>query len=131
MTSHDSTFVNTMVDCRAAREVLSRIGGKWTIIVINRLSQGSMRFNELKRDIGTISQKVLTDTLRELEKDGLVTRTVTPSIPPRVDYELTGLGYDLLGPINTLGAWAVNNREKVDAARAAWEAANSATARSA
>lgn len=124
MTNHDAQFANTLVDCRAAREVLSRIGGKWTMIIINRLSTRSMRFNELKRDIGTISQKVLTDTLRELEKDGLVNRTVTPSIPPRVDYELTPLGHDLLGPINALGEWAIANREKVDAARAAWEEAN-------
>lgn len=107
------------VDCRPVRDLLERIGSKWTMMVISRLSSGPMRFNALKRDIGTISPKVLTETLRELEQDGLVKRTVTPLIPPRVDYELTDLGIDLLIPIHGLGAWAIANQGKIDAARRA------------
>lgn len=105
------------VDCRPVRELLERIGSKWTMMVISRLSNGPMRFNALKRDIGTISPKVLTETLRELEQDGLLKRTVTPLIPPRVDYELTDLGRDLLVPIHGLGAWAIANQSKIEAAR--------------
>ena len=106
-------------DCRTVRELLARIGGKWTVIIITRLARGPMRFSDLKRDVGGISQKVLTQTLRELERDGLVRRTVTPTIPPRVDYGLTELGVDLLCPLDALGAWAVENRHRVEAARAA------------
>lgn len=108
------------VDCRPVRELLERIGSKWTMMVISRLSSGPTRFNALKRDIGTISPKVLTETLRELEQDGLVKRTVTPVIPPRVDYQLTELGRDLLVPINALGAWATANQNKIESARQAW-----------
>lgn len=104
-------------DCRPVGEILSQIGGKWTVLIINLLSGGSLRFSEIKRQIGGISQKVLTATLRELEMDGFLTRTVTPSIPPRVDYELTPLGYDLQLPLKVLGKWAVDNRPKVLEAR--------------
>lgn len=104
-------------DCRPVGEILNQIGGKWTVLIINRLSKGAMRFSELKRDIGGISQKMLTATLRELEMDGYVERTVTPTIPPRVDYELTELGRDLQGPLAILGDWAVNNRPRVLDAR--------------
>lgn len=104
-------------DCRPVSEILNQIGGKWTVLIINLLSEGPLRFSEVKRQIGGISQKVLTATLRELEMDGFVTRTVTPSIPPRVDYELTELGRDLQQPLKVLGAWAVNNRPKVLEAR--------------
>lgn len=104
-------------DCRPVGEILNQIGGKWTVLIINKLSDGPMRFSEIKRFVGGISQKVLTSTLRDLEMDGFVTRTVTPSIPPRVDYELTELGYDLQGPLNVLGKWAVDNRSKVLEAR--------------
>ena len=86
-------------DCRPVGEILHQIGGKWTVLIINTLSDGPMRFSELKRMVGGISQKVLTSTLRELEMDGFITRTVTPSIPPRVDYELTDLGRDLQRPL--------------------------------
>lgn len=112
------TVADVAEDCRPAKEVLSQIGGKWTVLIITRLGDGSMRFGELKREIGTISQKVLTTTLRDLEKDGFVSRTVTPSIPPRVDYELTGLGRDLLVPLRAIGEWAVQNRQRVLDARA-------------
>jgi DNA-binding HxlR family transcriptional regulator len=104
-------------DCRPVGEILHQIGGKWTVLIINKLSDGPLRFGEIKREIGGISQKVLTATLRDLEMDGFVTRTVTPSIPPRVDYELTELGRDLQGPLQALGAWALDNRPKVIAAR--------------
>ena len=104
-------------DCRPVSEILNQIGGKWTVLIINLLSKGPMRFSAIKRMIGGISQKVLTATLRDLEMDGFVTRTVTPSIPPRVDYELTELGYDLQKPLSALGAWALDNRPKVLEAR--------------
>jgi len=104
-------------DCRPVGEILNQIGGKWTVLIINRLNNGPLRFSQIKRDIGGISQKVLTATLRDLEMDGFVTRTVTPSIPPRVDYELTALGRDLQGPLQSLADWAIGNRPKVLAAR--------------
>lgn len=111
-------------DCRPVSEILNQIGGKWTVLIINLLSEGPMRFSAIKRMIGGISQKVLTATLRDLEMDGFVTRTVTPSIPPRVDYELTELGYDLQQPLKALGAWAVDNRAKVLEARGRYLAAH-------
>lgn len=104
-------------DCRPVGEILSQIGSKWTMRSISELAGGPLRFSELQRRIGGISQKVLTATLRELEMDGFVTRTVTPSIPPRVDYELTELGHDLQEPLRALGKWALDNRPKVLEAR--------------
>jgi len=85
------------------------------------LSRGSMRFTELKRSIGSISQKVLTTTLRGLERDGYITRKVTPSIPPRVDYELTAVGREVLIPVKALAMWAFSRREDVEAARASFD----------
>src|SRR5690606_28005578 len=93
--------------CRPITAILSRVGDKWSVLVIGLLGDGSMRFSALKRHIGGISQKMLTSTLRGLERDGFVTRTVHPTIPPRVDYELTELGRDLLVPVKALTAWAV------------------------
>src|SRR6185437_9444815 len=104
-------------ECRAVSEVLSRVGDKWTVLVVSALGAGAMRFNELRRALGSISQRMLTLTLRALERDGLVTRTVTPSIPPRVDYELTKLGRSLLVPVSELGTWARKNRAAIVAAR--------------
>src|SRR5262249_14457539 len=104
-------------DCRAVSEVLARIGDKWTVLVVNLLGAGRKRFSESKREVGGISQRRLTLTLRSLERDGLVTRTVTPSIPPRVDYELTQLGRSLLVPVQALGSWALANREHMEEAR--------------
>src|ERR1700756_5737291 len=86
-------------DCRAVASVLARVGDKWSVFVIMMLDEGPKRFNELKRMIGGISQRMLTLTLRGLERDGLVTRTVFPTIPPRVDYELTTLGRSLWEPV--------------------------------
>ena len=104
-------------DCRAISDVLARIGDKWSVLVVTRLGERPMRFNELRRSIGGISQRMLTLTLRGLERDGLVTRTVFPTIPPRVDYALTPLGRDLLQPVSALGAWAIRNQPKIVGAR--------------
>jgi DNA-binding HxlR family transcriptional regulator len=104
-------------DCRAVSEVLARVGDKWTVLVVSTLGDGPKRFNELRKALGSISQRMLTLTLRGLERDGLVTRTVTPSIPPRVDYDLTRLGRSLLEPVSELGAWARRNRAAIAAAR--------------
>jgi len=98
-------------------EVLAQIGGKWTVHIIMALGRGPMRFSELLRGIDGVSQKMLTTTLRGLEKDGFITRTVTPSIPPRVDYELTDLGIELRGPLGAISAFAHANRHRVDEAR--------------
>ncbi len=104
-------------DCRAISDVLARVGDKWSVLVVTRLGERPMRFNELRRSIGGISQRMLTLTLRGLERDGLVTRTVFPTIPPRVDYALTPLGRDLLQPVSALGAWAIRNQPKIARAR--------------
>ena len=104
-------------DCRAVSEVLSRVGDKWTILVVVELGQGPRRFNEIRRALGSISQRMLTLTLRGLERDGLVTRTVFPTIPPRVDYELTKLGRSLLEPVSGIGLWARQNRAAIQEAR--------------
>jgi DNA-binding HxlR family transcriptional regulator len=108
---HDPT------NCRAVADVLSRVGDKWTVMVVGFLSDGPMRFNVLRRTIGGISQRMLTLTLRGLERDGLVTRTVTPSIPPRVDYELTELGRTLIATLGDLSEWAIRNRKVVEESR--------------
>src|SRR5580698_1543087 len=97
-------------DCRATSEVLARVGDKWTVLVVSTLGNGPMRFNELRRALGSISQRMLTLTLRALERDGLVTRTVFPIVPPRVDYGLTRLGRSLREPVNALALWARKNR---------------------
>jgi DNA-binding HxlR family transcriptional regulator len=104
-------------DCRAVSEVLARVGDKWTILVVGVLGGGRKRFNEIRRELGSISQRMLTMTLRGLERDGLVTRTVFPTIPPRVDYELTKLGRSLLEPVSGLGLWARQNRPAIQDAR--------------
>src|SRR3954465_10971515 len=110
-------------DCRAVSEVLSRVGDKWTVLVVSTLGDGPKRFNELRKALGSISQRMLTLTLRGLERDGLVTRTVFPTIPPRVDYELTRLGRSLLEPVSGLGLWARQNRAAIAAARQRLDAA--------
>ena len=104
-------------DCRAVSEVLDRVGDKWSVLVVVMLGDGPKRFNELRRSIATISQRMLTLTLRGLERDGLVTRTVFATIPPRVDYELTELGRSLLTPVDALGRWAREHHAKIVRAR--------------
>lgn len=108
-------------DCGKISQILSRVGDKWTVLVVMMLVDGPRRFNEIKRMVGGISQRMLTLTLRGLERDGMVTRTVTPSIPPRVDYALTPLGFSLAEPVMALGAWAKAHLDHIDAAREAFD----------
>lgn len=117
--SDGHTDVTTHVPsaCQTVTEVLSRVGDKWSMQVVISLGDGAMRFNALRRGVAGISQRMLTRTLRNLERDGLVSRTVTPTVPPRVDYALTALGRSLVAPVGVLGAWAVANREAISAAR--------------
>jgi DNA-binding HxlR family transcriptional regulator len=110
-------YLQVPEDCRAVSEVLARVGDKWTALVVVVLGDGSKRFNEIHRSLGSISQRMLTLTLRGLERDGLATRTVYPSAPPRVEYELTRLGRSLLEPVSGLGAWARQNRAAIEEAR--------------
>lgn len=107
--------------CSAVNDILSRVGDKWSVRVVLSLAQGSRRFGQLRREIDGISQRMLTRTLRNLERDGLVERTVTPSVPLRVDYELTVLGRSLCKPIALLGDWAITNMGRIEAARAAYD----------
>jgi DNA-binding HxlR family transcriptional regulator len=108
---------HTAPACLAAREVLNRVGDKWSIYIVGYLRDGPLRFNELRRSIEGISQRMLTLTLRGLERDGLVTRTIFPTIPPRVDYELTDLGRTLLEPVLAISQWAERHREEIQASR--------------
>nr|WP_295891808.1 helix-turn-helix domain-containing protein [uncultured Devosia sp.] len=98
-------------------EVLAAMSGRWSLYVIMALMQGPMRFSELRRHLQGISQKMLTQTLRELEADGIVHRTVTPIIPPRVDYELTDMGRELQEPLAAINAWTRRNADRVAQAR--------------
>ena len=107
--------------CRTISSLLSRIGDKWTVLVVSTLGEGSRRFNELRREIPSVSQRMLTLTLRNLERDGLVSRTVTPTIPPRVDYELTDLGRSLLEPIQRLADWALDNVDTIHEAQSCYD----------
>ncbi len=116
--SHDTN------SCRAVADVLARIGDKWTVYIVRLLSRGPMRFSEMRREVSAISQRMLSLTLRGLERDGLVTRTVTPSIPPRVDYELTAKGLTLIGPLMAVGQWALENRDYVEASRMKYDREN-------
>jgi DNA-binding HxlR family transcriptional regulator len=109
-------------DCRAVSAVLARVGDKWSVLIVGLLGDGPRRFSEIKRMVGGISQRMLTLTLRGLERDGLVTRTVFPTIPPRVDYELTDLGRSLWVPVGALGAWARENQPQIAAARQKFDA---------
>lgn len=111
-------------ECRGVASVFARVGDKWSIYVIMLLGGGPRRFNEIKRMVGGISQRMLTLTLRGLERDGLVTRTVFPTIPPRVDYELTDLGRGLWKPVETLGAWAREHQPEIESARARFDGRN-------
>jgi DNA-binding HxlR family transcriptional regulator len=113
-------------DCRNVASVLARVGDKWSVFVIMMLRDGPKRFNEIKRMIGGISQRMLTLTLRGLERDGLVTRTVFPTIPPRVDYELTDLGRGLSKPVIALGQWAVEHQTEIQDARMRFDLRNGA-----
>ena len=109
-------------DCRAVSTILVRVGDKWSVLIVALLGGGPRRFNEIKRMVGGISQRMLTLTLRGLERDGLVTRTVTPSNPPRVDYALTELGLSLWQPVEMLSQWARAHHARIEAARQAFDA---------
>jgi DNA-binding HxlR family transcriptional regulator len=109
-------------DCRALGEILARVGDKWSVFVVGLLANGPMRFNDLRRTVGGISQRMLTLTLRGLERDGLVTRTVYPTTPPRVEYALTERGSTLIGPLNALADWAREHQPAVEQARRAFDA---------
>ena len=108
-------------DCHRINEVLSRVGDRWSVLVVISLAQyGTLRFNELKRNLG-ISQRMLSLTLKELERDGLVNRTYHPTIPPKVEYKLTGMGHSFREPVSALGYWALDNLDKIDRARQAYD----------
>jgi len=109
-------------DCRMVREILDLVGDKWTLYIIATLKDGPVRFNELRRRIDGISQRMLTINLRGLERDGLVKRTLFPTIPPRVDYELTDVGRALLTPVMALVKWANANQGNIKGARARYDA---------
>lgn len=109
-------------DCRMVREILDLVGDKWTLYIIATLKDGPVRFNELRRRIDGISQRMLTINLRGLERDGLVKRTLFPTIPPRVDYELTDVGRTILAPVMALVTWANTNQENIKGARVRYDA---------
>ncbi|TQM43252.1 winged helix-turn-helix transcriptional regulator [Pseudonocardia cypriaca] len=110
--------------CRHVLRVLGRIGDKWTVLVIARLGDGPLRYGELQRAVTGISQRMLTLTVRALERDGLVSRTVHPSIPPRVEYALTDLGRTLLDPVLALATWAIEHRGDVEESRRRYDGAH-------
>jgi DNA-binding HxlR family transcriptional regulator len=107
--------------CSGISEVLNRIGDKWSVQVVMLLRDGPRRFSELRRGVTGISQRMLTLTLRGLERDGLVTRKMFPTIPPRVDYELTALGHSLHGPVEALGRWAMENQPAIRVAQGVFD----------
>lgn len=111
--------------CREVLRILALIGDKWSILVIGQLRDGTLRFSELHRAVSGISQRMLTLTLRQLERDGLLTRTVYPSVPPRVDYALTPLGATLLDSMVALGEWATAHRREIKDNRRRYDAARS------
>ena len=109
-------------DGRAIRDILARIGDKWSLLVIATLHEGRLRFGELQGHIPGISQRMLTLTVRQLERDGIVTRTVFPEVPPRVEYELTELGETLFVPARAITDWAVAHHDEIEGARTAYDA---------
>jgi DNA-binding HxlR family transcriptional regulator len=114
--------------CEQISALLSRVGDKWTVLVVGVLGAGPMRFNALRRSVGDISQKMLATTLRNLERDGFVTRTVMPATPPQVEYALTDLGSGLLEPVRALAEWTLANADRIEAARRAFAARSPAAA---
>ena len=125
--TEDAFQWDTREDCDV-RQILDRIGDKWSLLVIALLDNRSMRFTELKKTIDGISQRMLTVTLRQLERDGLVNRTVHPVVPPRVDYELTPLGVTLHATIQSLVTWTETHQTEIASARARYDALSSGIA---
>ncbi|MFD2647555.1 winged helix-turn-helix transcriptional regulator [Devosia albogilva] len=124
MSLHDTS---QHANCTAMSDVLNRIGDKWSVMVVGMLGRnGTLRFNELKRLINGVSQRMLTLTLRNLERDGLVTRTIYPEVPPRVEYSLTELGKTLQQPISALWDWSAENHQAIIEARAIYDAREAA-----
>lgn len=113
--------------CEHISRTLARISDKWTLLVVRSLGREPMRFNALRREIGEISQKMLTSTLRDLEENGFVTRTVTPTKPPQVEYALTDLGRDFLNPVCVLAQWVQANATRIEAARTLYAARNASS----
>ena len=116
------SLIHETEDCRMISEMLSRVGDKWSMLVVTVLGDETMRFSDLRRRIGGISQKMLTSTLRNLERDGFVSRTVRPSSPPQVDYRLTPLGQELLLPVSALADWTRANAGRIYSSRALYDA---------
>jgi DNA-binding HxlR family transcriptional regulator len=110
-------------DCRRVSALLGRIGDKWSVLIVVLLGEGPRRFNDIKRSVGGISQRMLTLTLRGLERDGLVTRTLYPSVPARVDYALTPLGHSLREAVAGLGDWALAHHAEIEAAQTRYDEA--------
>jgi DNA-binding HxlR family transcriptional regulator len=108
--------------CGAISDMLARIGDKWSLLIVSTLGEGPLRFNELRRRVTDISQKMLSSTLKVLERDGLVGRTVILSVPPQVEYALTDLGHELLRPVSALAEWTAANTPRIMAARAEYDA---------
>ena len=122
------TDTSQHANCSAMSDVLNRIGDKWSVMVVGMLGRnGTLRFNELKRMINGVSQRMLTLTLRNLERDGFLTRAVTPSIPPRVDYALTPLGREVMEPLDVLARWALANSGRIVAARDRYDGSGGGT----
>lgn len=120
-----ANYQGETADCVLIGRMLARVTDKWTVLVVRVLGRGPRRFNALRRDVGEISQKVLASTLRDLEENGFVSRTVTPTKPPQVEYALTDLGRDFLCPIRGLAEWVLENASRMEAARAAYAERNS------
>lgn len=106
--------------CEHISRMLARISDKWTLLVVRVLGRGPCRFNALRREVGQISQKVLASTLRDLEENGFISRTVAPVTPPQVEYALTDLGREFLNPVQALADWVIANSPRMDAARSAY-----------
>ncbi|KRA24422.1 transcriptional regulator [Microbacterium sp. Root61] len=126
LSEYENTCAAAESQGRTIRDLLSRIGDKWTLLVIVTLDKGRLRFTELQRHIPGVSQRMLTLTLRHLERDGLLTRTVHAEVPPRVEYELTDTGRTLIAPSVALAQWAIANRRSIESSRAAFDDAHSA-----
>ena len=109
-------------NCGVLTDILARIGSRWTVMVVRALSQGSKRYSEIASVVDGISQRMLTLTLKGLERDGLVTRTMYPTIPPRVDYELTERGRTLIAPLKALRTWSVQHQQAIEASRREYDA---------
>ncbi len=109
-------------DCQRATDVLSRVGDKWSVLVFMQLKSGPKRFAQLRRLIAGISAKMLAQTLRGLEREGFVSRTVFPTKPPSVEYALTDLGRDIAAPVEAVGSWVLDNLHRIEGARADFDA---------